>query len=408
MTFQDDLNTLLKKYLDGYCSREEIKRLLDMLGDNGNNDELKEIIMLELDKNTDTDAPTELLLERIYQGVSLEIQQKKVKQLKARRVRMRKREWAAAAAILVSVLGIYYYRTNSYPANTIVKELSVKQDRVLPGYSKATLTLADGSSIVLDTSVIQNINELTLVEDINVQKGSLKYKTMERSANETKPMFNTLQTPRGGTYQLQLPDGSKAWLNAESSITFPTQFSNKERRVKITGEVYFEVKKSSSVVNQPKWPFMVDVQYPGNNQPCSIEVLGTRFNVKAYTNEKEITTTLLEGSLKVFNSQSSALLAPGQQALLQPATNTINVNTVATDAAVAWTKDIFLFHNDDIQTILNEIGRWYDLQVVFAGKIPAEHYSGIVSRQSDLRKVLRVFEESNIRFKLEGKKLTVL
>jgi ferric-dicitrate binding protein FerR (iron transport regulator) len=273
---------------------------------------------------------------------------------------------------------------------------------VAPGRNKAILQLADSSTIVLDESDTGVVAQQGSTKILKLTNGQLAYKAAAshelRAASQLA--YNVISTPRGGQYQVVLPDGSKVWLNAASSLRFPTAFAGKERSVTITGEAYFDI------VPNKNMPFTVQVN------DTKIEVLGTRFNVNSYSNEAMLRTTLLDGAVRVSQLSGKpgegTRLIPGQQASIYNRSASIIVNPVDTEAVVAWKNGMFQFESSDIQTIMRQMERWYDVDVIYAGKAPEGHYSWTGGRDQSLLKVLRILEEGDLKFKIEGKNLTVL
>jgi ferric-dicitrate binding protein FerR (iron transport regulator) len=196
-----------------------------------------------------------------------------------------------------------------------------------------------------------------------------------------------------------LPDGSEAWLNAASSITYPTAFTGEERRVRITGEVYFEIRPNASM------PFKVSIHAPVGEQ--QVEVLGTHFDVKAYEDENTVTTTLLEGSVRLAAKGSSTILQPGQQGQLQPDGHLHLDAHADPEAAIAWKNGLFHFEQADIRDVMRQVARWYDVDVVFEGKVPEERFDGEIPRNSNLTEVLKILQISNVHFKVEDRKVMV-
>ncbi|XHR97523.1 FecR family protein [Mucilaginibacter sp. UC70_90] len=228
--------------------------------------------------------------------------------------------------------------------------------------------------------------------------GRIVYNSSKSSAsdNAEKPVYNTMTTPRGGQYWVVLPDGSKALLNAASSLTYPTNFSGTERKVELTGEAYFEV------AHNPDKPFRV------YSKSQVVEVLGTHFNINTYDDEPDIRTTLLEGKVKVTSvvKNQVRVLKPGQQAVLN--TYSFNVNDVDVEDATAWKNGTFTFENNDIQQIMRMVSRWYDVDVVYKGTLPADKFTGFVSRFSNVSEVLRMLQLTHkVKFKIDGKQITV-
>jgi hypothetical protein len=311
----------------------------------------------------------------------------------------KRRHWlnyAAAASILLGiVIGFYFY---SQPQKqSIVKNKTVKND-FLPGTNKAVLTLANGSKLSL-TGGNKGLLARQGVTAINKkEEGKVEYRPGAEGLTENQPaptLYNTVTTPKGGQYRVVLPDGTKVWLNTASSIRFPTSFTGNDRRVAISGEVYFEVAK-----NKEK-PFIVST---GNQK---VTVLGTHFDINAYQDENAVKTTLFEGSVKVSSGDNIVLLKPGQQSQLSNENKLIVSNDIDTDEVIAWKNGFFQFNKADIQTIMNQISRWYDVEVKYEGQVQPGHYYGKISRNVNASKVLKVLELSGMHFTIEGGKIIV-
>lgn len=332
-----------------------------------------------------------------------------------------------AAAILIIVFlsaGIYLWLIRTLPVETANGGVSItvpQKDRA-PGRNGAILTLADGSTIVLDSAangIVAAQGSTTIVKQEN---GQLTYQA-ETGKEQPAIVYNTLETPRGRQYQLVLPDGSKVWLNAASSIRYPTQFAGNERRVSVTGEVYFEVaplrsfdklrtdKLHSSTALHPSTALRIPFIVATKNM--TVEVLGTHFNVNAYEDEQSTTTTLLEGSVKVLHGGTSQLLKPGQQAHIPLSSQSIQspqiqVQTADTDAVTAWKNGRFEF-NGNIQGIMRQIARWYDVDVQYNGNVTNKAFGGAISRMENVSQVLKMLElTGSIHFSIEGRGITVM
>jgi len=299
----------------------------------------------------------------------------------------------AAAAVLLFVIGgsIYYYNSRSLPA--IEPTNATAPFDVAPGGTIATLTLSNGAVIALDTAAAGSLAVQGNTDVIKLQNGQLVYRAGKGASKEMA--YNTIQIPRGGQYQVTLPDGSKVWLNAASSLRFPTAFTGRSREVEITGEAYFEIAANA------KMPFYV------KTNGVAVEVLGTKFNVNAYSDEPAIRTTLLEGSVRIRKDKTTAVLAPGQQAELTTKGNIHIRKDADIDEAVAWKNGLFKLTSSDVGTIMRQLARWYDVEVEFEGGVPAGHITGEVPRNTSLLKVLKVFETSGVHFRIEGKKIVV-
>jgi ferric-dicitrate binding protein FerR (iron transport regulator) len=307
----------------------------------------------------------------------------------------------AAAAVIVLVLGISYYvytikRTDQTAVVTNAGIKKTPQD-IAPGGNKAVLTLADGSTIILDSAQNGLIAEQDKIAIKKSEDGKLVYDSKDAV---TEVYYNTISTPKGGQYQLTLSDGSKIWMNAASALRFPTAFTGSERMVELDGEAYFEVVK-----NVLK-PFIVK-----SKNGITIQVLGTHFNMMAYNEEKETKATLIEGLIKVSNGASVAMLKPGQQALAATG-NTNDPVRIDKDAdvdeAIAWKNGIFQFNNADLKTVMRQIARWYDVEVGYDDRVPEKRFTGRVSRNLKASELLSGIEYVGVHFKIEGKKILVL
>lgn len=285
----------------------------------------------------------------------------------------------AAAVLIFAGIGAYLWLqpSTNKAGLTHTKPVLEKND-VLPGRDRAILTLSNGKQVVLDSAAAKTIKDGTL--SIENNNGELIYAADDRVAT------NTMTTPRGGQYQLTLSDGTKVWLNAASSITYPTAFTGNTREVNITGEVYFEVAKNKSK------PFNV------KTSSGTIEVLGTAFNVQTYPDEPTSRTSLLEGKIKV----NDVILDPGQ------AFENGKVVKTNVQQDVAWKNGAFNFQNMDLPTAFRLLGRWYDVDVTYAGKIPSKKMRGKMGRDLTLSEVLNALAEIGIHTKIEGNTLVIL
>jgi len=309
--------------------------------------------------------------------------------------------YISAAAILLLISGIAFVFLNKAKPVLKSKFATNKQLDVLPGTDKAILTLADGSKVVLDEHTSANISDKDGLKISRTTEGQLVYTILDQTDIKTPSTiaYNTIQTPKGGQYQVILPDGTKVWLNAASSLTYPEVFTGAERRVELTGEAYFEVAK-----NKAK-PFHV------KNHDQDVEVLGTHFNINSYLDDNTIKTTLLEGSVRVSNGKSVRILKPGEQAIAEVSgVGSIRLMAnVDTDDETAWKNGLFQFSNAGLKTILNQLERWYDINIDYSS-IPDKKYNGMVPRKAKLSEVLKMLEKTgNIRFEIaEGRNLKVL
>lgn len=304
-----------------------------------------------------------------------------------------------AAAVLVFIaVALYFF----LPQSPIwLHSQSVYTNDIAPGGNKAILTLADGSKINLSDAHIGNLNKTGQVKIIKAKDGQIVYDVSAQQTAKPQFTYNLITTPRGGQYQVILPDGSHAWLNAASSIRFPTTFYAKTRKVEITGEVYFEVAKKLDQATGKRQPFIVET----NNQ--QVEVLGTHFNINAYSDENAIKTTLLEGSVKVSvpQSQVAGILKPGQQSAIVG--NSLQIATVDTVMATAWKNGQFQFNQADIKDVMRQAERWYNVDVEYKGDITGKKFVGTISRNLTASKFLNILSYTGVKFKIEGKKIIV-
>lgn len=305
-----------------------------------------------------------------------------------------KRMSAVAAILLMMGTGLFFF-LNERSAKKLAQSSPVKapvQKEIVPGSDNATLTLADGSTIVLDSFANGTLAEQGTVKVLKLN-GQVSYDGTQ--SNEAPVLYNTISTSRGNQYRLVLADGSSIWLNAASSIRFPTAFNGTERKVEITGEVYLEVAKN------PAMPFKVMAN------GVEIQVLGTHFNVNAYDDEGSVKTTLLEGKVKVSQEASTVQLDPSQQAVFNKQTQQLRVQAADIEEVIAWKEGMFEFHNDDLAGIMRQLARWYDVDVVISGKATAKRFSGSIRRKASFEQALQILKAVGVSSKQEGKLLTV-
>ena len=310
---------------------------------------------------------------------------------------MRKWGWAAASIILMLGIGVYLLTTKTKKTSPPVAVVQAAD--IAPGKNGAVLTLADGTLVVLD-SLGNGVVATQNGAQVKLQGGTLAYEATGPATGEVA--YNTMSTPKGRQFQVTLPDGTKVWLNAASSISYPTAFTRNERQVILTGEAYFEVAHNSNM------PFKINV-----NGKAEVEVLGTHFNVNAYDNETTINTTLLEGSVRVeLNADMPAItLKPGQQAQVgevgkQSIAKVINDADI--DKVMSWKNGLFNFEGASLAEIMRQLERWYDIEVAYEKGIPDVEFEGKMTRDVPLKDLLKMLERSAIHFRIEGRKLIVL
>ena len=393
------LHYLFNAYFNKIATAKERDELMELLLQSKNDEQVKAFLtqswqQYKSQNNLFSDSRGEEMLSNILQKERLTATTSVIELYKTGR----SFKWMriAAAALILAIGGIGFWLVTQQPGQQIAQSKSAAPKSAIPitaGGNKAILTLADGSSIVLDST-----HQGTLAKQGNVKIIKLNTTTLAYNAGEAKRqevVYNTLSTPSGGQYQLILPDGSKVWLNASSSIHFPTIFKGKERSVTITGEAYFEVAKNAAM------PFRISVK------DMQVEVLGTHFNIMAYDDENSMNTTLLEGSVKVTKGAVNKLLAPGQQSVINTA-GEISIKDADIEEVMAWKNGWFQFNAYDIKMVRRQISRWYDVEVMYEGKIPTGHFTGLVSRDNDIEQVLKIMQSGGVRFKIEGRKVIVL
>jgi transmembrane sensor len=309
-----------------------------------------------------------------------------------------------AAAAVVGVLGLggwWWARPDKRLTETVVQRPAV-ETVVKPGGNKATLVLANGSTVTLDSTKNGVLATQGTTNVVKVAGGQLAYAGgvadgAGGTAGQTKMaiLYNTVRTPKGGQYQVTLPDGSRVWLNAATALRFPTAFTGRERTVELTGEAYFEI------APRKDQPFIVKVH------EMTVDVLGTSFDVMAYDDEEIFRTTLLTGAVRVEGGKTAKLLRPGEAARLDTNTKVISVAEADTDQAVAWKNGLFQYEGATLETVMRQVARWYDVDVAYTGKVE-RHFSGMISRNAPLAEVLHVLERAGkTSFTLEGRTVTI-
>ncbi len=378
---------LLKAFSEGTCSEEEKTALMALIRDPANTELLQAYIEESIKNGTNSYDIDAIRAEEIFQKV-LHSQTEATTPVRS----ISYMKWAAAILIILST-AIYYLLLNKKTEDSPSLAQSKSQDVILPASNKAMLTLADGSVIPLD-----NISEKTLLSQgetniIRLNDGSILYKA--GVAEDTVISYNTISTPKGGQYQIILPDSTHVWLNAASSIRFPTSFKNDTRTVELSGEAYFEVTE-----NKTK-PFLVKVQ------ESTITVLGTSFNINAYADEHDINTTLLEGSVKFDRNNIAKKINPGEQIIYNTLSNSMNIRDADIRQVMSWKNGFFEFDNMELSVIMRQIARWYDVELEFHRALPDLKLSGGISRKLTLQDLQKLMEANGVLFSIEGKKIIV-
>lgn len=367
---------LLDKYNAGLCSPEEqaiVENWYLQLSDSDSR---------HLDKNS-----VERTSNEVWSSLTAN------QQLSHRKSSTALKYWSVAAALFL-IAGVAFL---SNRISTQIKpepaQLVKKQD-VPPGSNKAFLTLGNGKKFSLTDAATGRIAKANGLLITKAADGQLIYSVSEQDRIGTTVEFNKIETPRGGQYQINLPDGTKVWLNAASSLRYPTRFNAGKRSVELSGEGYFEVAKDKGR------PFVVITV----NQ--EVEVLGTHFNINSYDEEPGASTTLLEGSVRVSASGKKRILSPGEQSQIKG--GEMEVSMVDTEAVLSWKNGDFVFTGDNFKSIMRKISRWYDVEVVYQGNFDDLKFGGYISRSKNISAVLNIMESTGkVHFSIKNQTITV-
>lgn len=390
------IRILAQKWLAGSSTREEREEFMRWY--NHSDDNLSVPVPEYYAK--DEEQHKEKIFTAIRERLTPENKKRPLHRIYSRKI------WGIAATVLCLIgVGFYFvlFKSSASSAPNVVK---LQINDLPPGGNRAVLTLANGTQVDLDSvnkgTLASQGSSKVIKQDSNVlMYNSSVASSFKTGVNSPAIAYNTLTTPRGGQYRLILADGTKVWLNAASSIRYPTVFTGAERSVEITGEAYFEVAKVAS------HPFRVKVH------GVQVDVLGTQFNVMAYSNENAMRTTLVQGSVKVTQPDKGLykILTPGEQARIDNKNGTFTlIDHADVRLATAWKDGVQAFRNADIETIMHQVERWYDVDVIYKAKMPKRSFSGEIPRNVSLAELLKLFEINNIHFIIDAakKKLTVL
>ena len=390
MHLPEDIAVLIEKYLNGAISAEE-RLQLDQWYSSLADDEAALPVSSEDEKDI-----SERLQRRIFNTIA---------HYRNHTRRLFFRGWqlpviaASVILILVSIAAYYYIFPGKFPKASLAQKDPVPAEAgIVPGGNRALLTLADGSTIVLDSASNGMLSRQGNVKVLKLDNGLLSYtgQGMKKSENN-ETVFNTISTPRGGQYQVTLSDGTKVWLNAASSVSFPVAFTATGRSVSVTGEAYFEV------AHDRHRPFKVQIN------DSEIEVLGTHFNVNAYEDEATVRTTLLEGKIKQTTKDGTLqkILLQGQQSDIRKNGEISVSSNVDTEEAVAWMQGNFQFRSADLRAVLRQVSRWYDVDIEYKGNVDL-HFTGQLPRSENAS---TLFENlaltGELHFRIEGRKIIV-
>ena len=386
---KDNIYHLIEKYLDGTITPAEEEQLMAWYQDHNQAD-----IEWPAESADEEEQVRLRMLMRLNQQINPPVAKPSTN----------RRLWyylsAAASVLIILGLAAYFYSPQLHQPGPQPSTAQALKD-IGPGGNKAILTLANGDKVVLEDARNGIISQQGNAAVNKTDSGSLFYNDVSSNA-AASIVYNTLNTPYGGQYQITLQDGTKVWLNAGSSLRFPTSFPGNERNVTLTGEAYFEVAKDKAR------PFFVTVN-AGSAAPMNVKVLGTHFNINAYPDEQHNIVTLLEGSVKVDCGEANAMLAPGNAAILNKASGKLNIKDGDTEAATAWKNGYFLFDNEKVESIMRQISRWYDVEISYQGDVSGKAIGGSLSRSKNVSEVLNMLElTGTVHFKTEGRRITVM
>jgi transmembrane sensor len=378
-SLKKDFLKLVEKYLNGTASDEEIDAIEDYYAHFSDDPDITESF---------NDEEITALKATLRHNINSHIERNG----KPIVVPIYRKTYFRVAASILLFLTISVFVANKLRHAPV--KLQAQNHDLAPGGNRAVLTLANGSKVNLDN--IKN-GSTTIQPGAHVNKdgGQLAYKAAADNSGPIQVSYNKLTTPRGGQYQLTLADGTKIWLNAASSLKYPTAFSGSERVVELTGEAYFEV------AHNAKQPFKVKATGQ------VVQDIGTQFDVNSYADEDAVTTTLVEGSIKIYSAKGQTMMKPGQQYLLKNDGSPQLKNDADVDEATAWKNGMFQFDNANIKTIMRQVSRWYNVDVEYRGTVPASTYHGRISRNSNASAVLQILALGGINFTMEGGKIIV-
>lgn len=395
---KERLQYLINRCNNGQLSDQEWQEL-KALATEENREAFTSMLEAQLHQSTDRLSGEEAAWElQIRQIVAVDQVSRKASPMP--RMNYMRRWWVAASVVLLVMAGYFFWRNTTERKTGSLPELAKNND-VSPGKQGAMLTLHNGTVVLLDTMK----NGVVALEEgvvARVENGVLRYE-----GNAGREVYNTMSTPKGRQFQVILPDGSNVWLNAASSIRYPASFTGKERKVEISGEVYFEVAAN------PQMPFRVVIDHQ-----AVVEVLGTAFNINAYGDDKRINTTLLEGSIKVSRLTGSGtakqgapgvVLKPGQEVQIgqDPQATLQIIGKADIEKVMAWKNGLFNFNDMSLPTVMNQLARWYDIDIKYEGKIPDRIFAGEITRDLSLSQLLLLFKDIDIRYEIKGRTLII-
>jgi ferric-dicitrate binding protein FerR (iron transport regulator) len=399
------LRYLLRAYLDNRIGIEEMTELKSYMCEPGCDAELEALVTEVWEETGRQDRAVSIRSESMYDKIWNDPRVQPLQQPITRSLsKMRVPYWrltAGLAAMLFLAFGLFlYFKSGGENPSPAFLAKHTVQEVIVPGGNKALLTLADGRVIRLDQAGDGLLANEAGTRIVKTEDGQIFYEPVNINGTKSGPSYNTISTPRGGEYRVILPDGTKVWLNAESSLHYPSRFSSDKRIVELVGEAYFEV-------NKQHIPFFV------KSSVQTVEVLGTHFNVNAYKNNSSVKTTLLEGSVRVsgatIKGSGTKVLQPNQQSAVSAGVDAIRVSSVDASKAVAWKNGYFAFYDENIVQVMSTLARWYDIDVIYQGDMSNKMFGGTISRFENIETLLKTIElTGSVRFRIEGRKVIVM
>lgn len=398
---KQELLDLTRQWLDGTIGSEDRQRLQDWY--QAGSDEARELRISAIAPNENEDALRSRILQNIRQSAAMDTPAPATRSPVRRLLR---RTLTAAAIVLIMATGgmAVWLSVHGRKGDTQGLTHRVTAPALAPGGKRAILTLSDGTTITLDSARDGMLGRQGNTQIVKLSGGHLAYQAAaagkvpeEKDASLRYNNYNTITTPRGGEYQVKLPDSSIVWLNSASSLKFPVRFAADSRKVILTGEAYFEISRNA------KAPFIVEVD------GMRVEVLGTSFDVMAYTDEDVIRTAVAAGSVRASMGKDAPLVYPNQQASFPRKGGTASVGCADMEEVLAWKEGKFRFHRTDIRTIMRQIARWYNVEIDYRGDLSGVRLYGTMSRKESASQMFELLEQTGrVRFSTEGDRVAVM
>lgn len=385
---EERFRVLLKKYRNKQCTRDELYEFFDYIRKGECRDVLEEEMHDDYRSGVPSARVHRIDWETVYSNIISQPKQKGTRRLFSR--------WLSVAAAVVAVLGAVAFLLLREGTSVSDEPRTALKKDVAPGGNKAVLTLGNGTLVRLnqvDNGALDTVGNTVINK---ASSGTLVYHQGNALSSAPAVQTNTLTIPRGGQFKVILPDQSKVWLNAGSSLTYPTAFTGSDRSVELAGEAYFEVSKDKAR------PFLV------KSGKATVEVLGTHFNVMTYKDAPHSEVTLAEGSVRLHLENTEVMLKPGQKALFDSQSRYVSLKEVDPEEATDWKNGYFQFDNTGIEEVMNKISRWYNVGITYSGKKPQVLFTGMISRNNNISKILTLLEKSGgVKFEIDDQQIIV-